>query len=68
MVGMHEGRIRFIVNANHSYEHIDKTVKTLQYLADEYQLFDDQKNMRSNAVIGKFSVSGIKAQLDTELA
>ncbi len=52
-VGVHEGRIRFIVNANHTHEHIDKTVDLLSKLAADYDLLDDQKQMRENGFIGK---------------
>jgi glycine C-acetyltransferase len=33
-----EGRIRFIVNASHTMEHIDKTVQALNVLGQKYQL------------------------------
>jgi len=52
-VGAHEGRIRFIVNANHTHEHIDKTVDLLSSLASEYDLLNDQKEMRKKGFIGK---------------
>lgn len=53
MVGIHEGRIRFILNGNHTYKHIDKTVKILEYLAKKYNIFDGQKDMREKNIIGK---------------
>jgi 8-amino-7-oxononanoate synthase len=42
MVREHEGRIRFIVNANHSRRQIDHTVDVLGQLAQEYGLTPSQ--------------------------
>jgi glycine C-acetyltransferase len=43
MVRAHEGRIRFIVNARHTLEHIDHTVAILAELAVKYDLLPDQQ-------------------------
>jgi len=61
MVGAHEGRIRFILNGNHTHNHIDKTVTLLGELAKQYDLFSDQQEMRSNSYIGKFETTGVRA-------
>jgi len=37
MVRKHEGRIRFILNARHTYEQIDNTIDVLSELAKKYQ-------------------------------
>ena len=68
MVGKEEGRIRFIVNRGHTYDHIDHTVGVLRKLADQYDLFTDQDEMRKKAIIGQTAVSGIKDALDAELS
>ncbi|MBD8453017.1 aminotransferase class I/II-fold pyridoxal phosphate-dependent enzyme [Serratia rubidaea] len=39
MVAEHDGRIRFIVNARHSYQQIDQTVALLAELAEKHALF-----------------------------
>lgn len=56
-VGIHEGRIRFIVNANHTHEHIDKTVDLLNRMANKYDILSGQKEMRENGIIGKIQNS-----------
>jgi glycine C-acetyltransferase len=50
MVREHEGRIRFIVNARHTYEQIDKTVGLLRRLAVKYGLHADQKCLRETVL------------------
>ncbi|MBZ5509024.1 MAG: aminotransferase class I/II-fold pyridoxal phosphate-dependent enzyme [Acidobacteriia bacterium] len=47
MVREHEGRIRFIVNARHTYEQIDKTVGLLRGLAQKYDLHADLRQLRA---------------------
>ncbi|WBF47559.1 aminotransferase class I/II-fold pyridoxal phosphate-dependent enzyme [Serratia rubidaea] len=39
VVAEHDGRIRFIVNVRHSYQHIDQTVALLAELAEKHALF-----------------------------
>lgn len=51
MVRAHEGRIRFIVNARHTFEQIDTTVDLLTELAEKYGLFEDQRQLRERALI-----------------
>jgi len=46
MVREHEGRIRFIVNTNHTRAQIDTTAKLLGELALKYDLLSDQKALR----------------------
>lgn len=46
MVRAHEGRIRFILNARHTRDHIDHTVDVLTSLARKYELFSDQEDAR----------------------
>lgn len=50
MVKLHEGRIRFIVNARHTYEQIDKTVALLTQLAHKYELLADQRLLRERVM------------------
>ena len=42
-VKLTEGRLRFIVNASHTYDQIDLTVNVLKSLAKKYQLFTDNQ-------------------------
>lgn len=41
MVRAHEGRIRFILNARHTYEQIDETINVLVELAEKYDLLPE---------------------------
>jgi glycine C-acetyltransferase len=50
MVREHEGRIRFIVNARHTYEQIDKTVGLLRTLAVKYGLHEDIQRLKEKAI------------------
>jgi len=50
MVWEHEGRIRFIVNARHTYEQIDKTVGLLRRLAAQYDLHADIRRLKGGAM------------------
>lgn len=45
VVRENEGRIRFIVNANHTKEQINHTVRLLSEMALKYDLLNDQKNL-----------------------
>ena len=56
MVGEHEGRIRFIVNSNHTREQIDHTVTMLEKMAKKYDLLNDQKMSAP--------IAGVKAVYD----
>ncbi len=42
-----EGRIRFILNASHSYEQIDKTLSVLEKLGKKYRLISPEMNQRT---------------------
>jgi len=61
VVEAHEGRIRFILNVRHTYEHIDKTVTLLNTMARKYDLYSDQEEFRhwvSSGRQGEFAVAG----------
>lgn len=51
MVRELEGRIRFIVNANHTREQIDKATTLLGQLAQKYDLLQDQTALRNRQLL-----------------